>query len=246
MQLFPFFGKILSQEKAPSLLFIFNGQDFKVHVKMDDDYIKKPYFCLPGSVAESAIADSCLACFDYTNALADVVVGYMGAPLDASGKMEDTFQTLTVRNSRGKNMAQVAVDAGRLRFGEEAIGSGSHEKISTATVASDSIVQAMVGGEVKEKGLPRFIGEVMAVVMRNIGPKGIGFARYSIDYHILRNYLHILDEWDDDQTEKAMPRYARDIINRYLEQDESFAKLKDNILAKRTKGKEFGAADSQL
>lgn len=210
-------------------------QDFKVHVKMEDDYVKKPYFCLPGNVADAAIADSCLACFDYTNALADVVVGYMGAPLDSSGKMDDTFQTLTVRNSRGQKMIQSAVDAGRLKIGEEATGSGSHEKISTATVASDSIVQAMVGGEVKEKGMPRFLGEVMAVVMRNIGPKGIGFARYSIDYHILRNYLHVLDEWGEYRAEEAMPQYAKDIVSRYLEQDQSFANLRDTVLAKSKK-----------
>ena len=30
-------------------------------------YTKVPYFCLPGDVAERAIAKSCLACFDYTN-----------------------------------------------------------------------------------------------------------------------------------------------------------------------------------
>lgn len=210
-------------------------QDFKVHVKMDDDYIKKPYFCLPGSIAEAAIADSCLACFDYTNALADVVVGYMGAPLAGSGKMNESYQTLTVRNSRGIEMVRAAVDAGRLQIGEEATGSGSHEKISTATVASDSIVQAMVGGEVKTEGMPRFLGEVMAIVLRNIGPKGIGFARYSIDYHLLRNYLHVLDEWGEDRAEESMPQYAKDIVDRYLDQDESFAKLRDTILTKRSK-----------
>ena len=35
-------------------------QDFKVHVKTSDEYITKPYFTLPGTIAKESIADSCL------------------------------------------------------------------------------------------------------------------------------------------------------------------------------------------
>jgi coenzyme F420-reducing hydrogenase beta subunit len=153
-------------------------QDFRVHVKGgSNEYTKKPYFCLPGKVADSAIADSCLACFDYTNGLADVVVGYMGAPLDKSGRMDSSYQTLTCRNERGSEMIDVALRAGRLNIYEEAPGSGTHEKFATATVASDSIVLAMTGGDVKQKGMPILLGELMATVMSSLGPKGINFAR---------------------------------------------------------------------
>lgn len=48
-------------------------QDFKVHVKSKKSYDMKPYFTLPGTIAEDSIAKSCRACFDYTNGLADVV-----------------------------------------------------------------------------------------------------------------------------------------------------------------------------
>ena len=88
-----------------------------MHVKYDDEsgstsYKRKPYFCLPGDVAEFAIADSCLACFDYTNSLADVVIGYMAAPLDRN--MDQSYQSITVRNLRGEKMIQSALTAGRL------------------------------------------------------------------------------------------------------------------------------------
>jgi coenzyme F420-reducing hydrogenase beta subunit len=89
--------------------------DFKVHVKrsasppfsssasfsanakvsdeqQSDTYEKIPYFCLPGAVAEVAIAPSCLTCFDYTNGLADLVVGYMGAPLEEGNEMTSQWQ----------------------------------------------------------------------------------------------------------------------------------------------------------
>ena len=196
-------------------------------------YIKKPYFCLPGTVAKSAIAESCLACFDYTNGLADVVIGYMAAPLDSSsGAMDQSLQSITVRNERGLKMMDVAMEAGRLYIHGDAEGSGSHEQISLATVESDSIVMEMTGkGEVPEKGMPRILGEVMAFMMTNIGPTGVNFARYSIDYHVLRNYLHILDEWGDERASTSMPKYAEMIVEEYLK-NEKFSDLKERILSK--------------
>lgn len=196
-------------------------QDFKVHVKTEDSYITKPYFTLPGTIAESSIAPSCLACFDYTNALADVVVGYMGAPLNTNSRMEQSFQTLTVRNERGAKLVGAAETAGRLRLGEVASGTGSHEKMASATTGSDSIILNKLSKKVPEEGMPMWLGEIMAFAMRNIGPKGINFARYSIDYHILRNYLHVLDTWGEERARTSIPEYARDIVQYYIENDET-------------------------
>lgn len=47
----------------------------QVHVKHTDgsfEYI--PYFCLPANDLNDVIAPSCYSCFDYPNALADMVV----------------------------------------------------------------------------------------------------------------------------------------------------------------------------
>lgn len=210
-------------------------QDFRVHVKTADDYVKKPYFVLPGSIARQSIATSCLACFDYTNGLADVVVGYMGAPLRSDARMDASQQTLTVRNPRGERMVRTAIERGRLRIEGEASGTGSHEKLASATVAADSIVLEMVGKEIREEGMPRILGEIMAFAMTNAGPKGINFARYSIDYHVLRNYLHVLDEWGEERAEAAVPRYARDIAERYFATDGAMAALREEVMGKKTK-----------
>ena len=207
-------------------------QDFKVHVKTKDGYIKKPYFSLPGTIAKPSIATSCLACFDYTNGLADVVVGYMGAPLASHSRMDESYQTLTIRNERGSKMVQTAIEANRLQLGDIATGTGGHEQLASATVAADSIVLDMVGSKVPEEGMPVIMGNVMAFVISNyVGPRGINFARYSIDYHILRNYLHVLQEWGEDRATSTMPHYARDIVNYYLSpsSDGTLAKLKSQI-----------------
>ena len=213
-------------------------QDFKVHVKMKDSYVTKPYFTLPGDIAEPSIAPSCLACFDYTNGLADVVVGYMGAPLEANTRMDAAYQTLTIRNERGANMVQCALDASRLQIGEPTSGLGSHEKMASATVGSDSIVMAMVGKDIKESGMPGWLGEIMAFALRNMGPKGINFARYSIDYHILRNYLHVLDIWGERRAQRAMPQYAHDIVSHYLKADKMMQQLSSQIATKNNSSDE--------
>ena len=238
-------------------------QDFRVHVKVKNkdnaaissnsnrncdgeesvSYITKPYFCLPGKIAKSSIAKSCLACFDYTNALADVVVGYMGAPLD-NKSMDCSSQTLTIRNIRGEMMVNTAVEQGRLRVNQTAEGKGKHESMAIATVNADGIVAGMTGGEVKEEGMPKLAGEIIALLLGNkfvgVAPKGVAFARYSIDYHILRNYLYVLDEWGEERVDgntdsgssSCLPKYARDIVERYRRENAQFEALRNIILCK--------------
>jgi len=220
-------------------------QDFRVHVKIDDgdgnvSYVKKPYFTLPGSIAEPSIAPSCLACFDYTNGLADVVVGYMGAPLE--GEMDKSYQTLAIRNAKGESMVQAATDQNLLQLGNIAMGSGaSHEKFASTTVSSDSIILALTGGDVKEEGVPQWIGEALAFILTSAGPKGLNFARYSIDYHILRNYLHVLDSWGEERIIKdsPIPTYAMNIVQQYLDSDIMFAALHDKILVQQQTSKKM-------
>lgn len=199
--------------------------DFRVHVKTKSKpyensnegsgYLTKPYFCLPGTVAKSSIAPSCLACFDYTNALADVVIGYMAAPYQAGNPMTKSYQTITVRNARGAAMVQAA--ASRLQLSDIAnVPQQGHESLAMATLQSDAIVQDMIGGKVRDRGMPIWMGEIMSNVMSTLGPKGVSFARYSIDYHILRNYLHVLSEWGMERTERQqLPQYARDTVQHY-------------------------------
>lgn len=204
-----------------------------MHVKTESSYVTKPYFTLPGSIAKASIAPSCLACFDYTNALADVVVGYMGAPLERNARMDTSYQTLTVRNERGAQMVETALDASRLEIHGTAGGQGSHEKLASATVVSDGIVQGMTGGIVREEGMPLWMAEVMASVMTFVGPKGVNFARYSIDYHILRNYLYVLHVWGEERANIALPAYARAIVDRYLESDKAVAALQSKLDSKQ-------------
>ena len=45
-----------------------------MHLKhLDGSHEKVPYFCLPANELNDVIAPSCYSCFDYPNALADLV-----------------------------------------------------------------------------------------------------------------------------------------------------------------------------
>ena len=64
--------------------------DFRVHARLQGgETVKQAYMALPPNLGIPSIADSCFSCFDYTNGLADVVVGYMGAPFDRGGPARD-------------------------------------------------------------------------------------------------------------------------------------------------------------
>ena len=83
------------------------------------------------------------------------------------------------------------------------------------------------------------MGEILAFVVRNyVAPKGVNFARYSIDYHILRNYLHVLDAWGEERAQTSMPLFAQEIVQHYLnhqDNDTTMMKLKSQILHKKQK-----------
>ena len=155
------------------LTLIIHIKDFRVHAKLSNGdnspkYKKLPYFCLPGSIAEDAIAKSCLACFDYTNSLADVVVGYMASPMNEV--MSKSMQSLTVRNKKGNTMIQAALDFNRISLHGAATGAGQYDRLAKATLLNDNIILKLSGEKVRNKGIPRTIGEVMAYIMTTIGP----------------------------------------------------------------------------
>jgi 3,8-divinyl protochlorophyllide a 8-vinyl-reductase (ferredoxin) len=78
-------------------------QDFRVHFKHEDGSTELvPFFGLKTNQLKDVFAPSCMSCFDYVNSLADLVVGYMGAPFG--------WQWLVVRNDRGQEMLDLVMD----------------------------------------------------------------------------------------------------------------------------------------
>jgi 7-hydroxymethyl chlorophyll a reductase len=56
---------------------------------------------------------------------------------------------------------------------------------------------------------------VLYDMLFQVGPKGLEFARYSLDYHTIRNYLHVRRAWGKQRAEQHIPGYAKKIVEAY-------------------------------
>ncbi|KAK4482512.1 hypothetical protein RD792_009671 [Penstemon davidsonii] len=199
-------------------------QDYKVHLKHLDGHIEEvPYFCLPANDLTDVIAPSCYSCFDYTNALADMVVGYMGVPKYAGVSMTQHPQYVTVRNERGKEMLSLVNDLLEIT---PTISRGERRPFVMETVKADD--NAKFGkwhilnsqGRGPSQPAPKFIGDLIAFVLNLIGPKGLEFARYSLDYHTIRNYLYVNRAWGKQRADRHIPSYAKKLVSMYNQNGE--------------------------
>ncbi|MCT7958329.1 Coenzyme F420 hydrogenase/dehydrogenase, beta subunit C-terminal domain [Laspinema palackyanum] len=169
-------------------------QDFRIHFKHEDGSIEKvPFFGLNTKELKDVFAPSCLSCFDYVNSLADLVVGYMGAPFG--------WQWIVVRNQTGQEMLDLVT-----------------EQLETQPVMSRGDRRAAVQQSIPayEKGvtLPMWAAKLMGVAIERIGPKGLEYARFSIDSHFTRNYLYVKRN-HPEKLEAHVPEFAKQIVSQY-------------------------------
>jgi 3,8-divinyl protochlorophyllide a 8-vinyl-reductase (ferredoxin) len=169
-------------------------QDFRVHFKHEDGSIEMvPFFGLKTNQLKDVFAPSCMTCFDYVNSLADLVVGYMGAPFG--------WQWIVVRNETGEEMLNMV-----------------REQLDTQPVMSSGdrkqAVQNSIPAYDQGVTLPMWAAKMMGVVIEKIGPKGLEYARFSIDSHFTRNYLYVKRNYPE-KLEAHVPDYAKKIVSQY-------------------------------
>lgn len=169
-------------------------QDFNVHFKHEDGSVEKvPFFGLNTKELKDVFAPSCLSCFDYVNSLADLVVGYMGAPFG--------WQWIVVRNDTGQEMLDLVMD-----------------QLNTQPVMSQGnrmpAVQQSIPAYEKGVTLPMWAAKLMGVFIERIGPKGLEYARFSIDSHFTRNYLYVKRNYPE-KLEDHVPEFAKRIVGQY-------------------------------
>ncbi|WAS05109.1 Coenzyme F420 hydrogenase/dehydrogenase, beta subunit C-terminal domain [Gloeomargaritales cyanobacterium VI4D9] len=169
-------------------------QDYQVHFKHEDSSIEKvPFFGLNTRELKDIFAPSCLSCFDYVNGLADLVVGYMGAPLG--------WQWLVVRNERGQAMLDLVRDELEI---QPVMSQGQrHQAVQQSIPAYDGGVT-----------LPMWAARLMGVVIEKLGPKGLEYARFSIDSHFTRNYLYVRRNYPQ-KLASHVPEFAKKIVSQY-------------------------------
>lgn len=169
-------------------------QDFRVHFKHEDGSLEMvPFFGLNTKELKDVFAPSCMSCFDYVNGLADLVVGYMGAPFG--------WQWIVVRNETGKEMLELVNE--QLNFQPVTSKGDRHQAVQQSIPAYDKAVT-----------LPMWAAKLMGVVIEKIGPKGLEYARFSIDSHFTRNYLYLKRNYKE-KLEAHVPEFAKRIVGQY-------------------------------
>jgi coenzyme F420 hydrogenase subunit beta len=169
-------------------------QDYRVHFRHEDGAVETvPFFGLKTNVLKDVFAPSCMSCFDYVNALADLVVGYMGAPFG--------WQWILVRNDTGEEMLNLVQD-----------------QLDTQPVTSQgdrrAAVQQSIPAYDQAVTLPMWVAKLMGLVIERIGPKGLEYARFSIDSHFTRNYLYLKRNYPD-KLAAQVPDFAKRIVAQY-------------------------------
>ena len=169
-------------------------QDFRIHFRHSDGSSETvPFFGLDTPKLKGVFAPSCLSCFDYTNAGADLVVGYMGASFGR--------QWLVVRNPMGQQLLDL-VEA-ELDLAPVSSGGDRRAAVQQGIEAYDRALR-----------LPGWLAELVGFFVQRFGPKGLEYGRFSIDSHFTRNALWV-QRHHPELAERHIPAFARKIIGRY-------------------------------
>jgi len=169
-------------------------QDFRIHFKHEDGSVELvPFFGLNTKKLKDIFAPSCMSCFDYTNGLADLVVGYMGAPFG--------WQWIVVRNQIGQEMLDLVQD----QLDTQPVMSQGNRKPA---------VQQSIPAYDQAVTLPMWAAKLMGVAIERIGPKGLEYARFSIDSHFTRNYLYVKRNHPEKLADHV-PEFAKRIVSQY-------------------------------
>jgi coenzyme F420 hydrogenase subunit beta len=154
--------------------------DYHVELRFDDGHKQIiPFLQLPISkLPPDFFPLTCRTCVDYTNALADITVGYMG------GQGE---QWLLVRNERGEELLSLLGDEVALT------APASHGKRASAVKGFKANVERAAGG-LPLRGMPNWVRPLVGWLMPRIGPRGLEFARTRVEMKAIETVLHLRRE----------------------------------------------------
>jgi 3,8-divinyl protochlorophyllide a 8-vinyl-reductase (ferredoxin) len=172
-------------------------QDFRVWMRHENGRVERCNFVdIPMNKLGEIFPDACMACFDYPNSLADISIGYMGAPIG--------WQWLMVRTERGAELfGLIAPD---LVF-TEMTASGDRRK----GVGRYAHMLAQPPGRP-----PTPIRKMIAFLQRARGPKGLEFARSITEMKLLRNLQHVRQKFPHMEA-RMVPYHVYEALAPYAE-----------------------------
>jgi coenzyme F420 hydrogenase subunit beta len=179
----------LLAEDPGSVTYLEFRADYHVELRFADGRRREiPFLKLPISkLPPDFFPLTCRTCVDYTNALADLTVGYM------AGQGE---QWLIVRNERGEEL--IATLGAELRV----------TPVTSAGKRASSVRGfirnvALAAGGLPVRGMPNWLRPLMGWLMPRVGPRGLEFARARLEMKAAETVIHL---------RRAHPRRLRAMV----------------------------------
>jgi coenzyme F420 hydrogenase subunit beta len=167
----------LLSDRPETITYLEFRADYRVELRFADGARRFiPFLNLPlSTLPPDFFPMTCKTCVDYTNALADITVGYM------AGEGE---QWLIVRNERGEEL--LGLLDGEVRLAEPG-SKGSR----AAHVKGFMVNVERAAGGLPLQRMPGWLRPIMARLQPLIGPKGLEFARTRVEMKAIETVLHL-------------------------------------------------------
>ncbi len=174
--------------------------DYHVELRFNDGRVRAvPFLKLPISeLPPDFFPLTCRTCVDYTNALADITVGYMGG----QGQ-----QWLLVRNARGAELLDLL--AGEVELSDVA----STGNRASAVAGFIENTRRAAGG-LPLRRMPNWARTIVGFLMPLIGPRGLEFARARVEMKAAETILHLRRHYPR-RLRYMVPTHVWSLIARY-------------------------------
>ncbi|MBI1392101.1 MAG: coenzyme F420 hydrogenase [Alphaproteobacteria bacterium] len=174
--------------------------DYHVELRFDDGRVRTiPFLKLPISkLPRDFFPLTCRTCVDYSNALADVTVGYM------AGEGE---QWIIVRNERGEELVQLLGD--EMKTGAPR----SRGKRAAAVKGFLANVERAAGG-LPLRTMPDWVRPIVAWLQPRVGPRGLEFARTRIEMKACETIVHLRRE-EGEKLKNMAPAHVWRLVEPY-------------------------------
>ncbi|MFP4146221.1 MAG: Coenzyme F420 hydrogenase/dehydrogenase, beta subunit C-terminal domain [Halorhodospira sp.] len=193
-----FLGLLTSEPKRVNYLEF--RADYFVELRFEDGRKQEiPFLQLPISqLPQDFWPLTCRTCVDYTNALADLTVGYM------AGHGE---QWLIVRNERGEQMLELLGDEIRLRPPH----SGGRRKGPVQGFIDNT---ERAAGGMPTRGMPNWLRPIVGRLMPYLGPRGLELARARLEMKAAETLI-LLRQQAPRRMKHMVPEHVRQLAADY-------------------------------
>ena len=190
----------LIDESPEDITYLEFRADYHVELRYQDGRNKTiPFLMLPLSkLRPDFFPLTCRTCVDYTNALSDITVGYMGG----SGE-----QWLIVRNHQGEELLNLLGNQIKLTEPESAGNRASPVRGFMKNVE-------LAAGGLPLRQMPNWLRPIVGWLMPKIGPRGLEFARARVEMKAIETVLHLRRELPK-KMKNMVPNHVWQLVKPY-------------------------------